>query len=387
MNIIYKIHQPGLSCGVLIIAGILVGSLILVKPAGAVTISQPIVEINADPGETIEQTVQLYDDSMQGVAVYPWVYNFTEDASHEGSVQLLTKPADLKPDRAWVTFDTNRLELPADGSLVSFPYRLELPDNAEPGTHLIALTFRSRPPMAEEQEGSIVYVGSNVVTSIFLKVSGDIVDKIEADFQSGTYTNHDASLSPAERKQYFKPKKFFIKPPVEFLLTVDNQGNTHQKPDGNVRVVNDLFKSDPEKLLINPENRIILPDDDRTFSVPSFGEGFMIGKYRAKLTLLYGSPLRALNKEISFWIIPVVELLIALGIILLILLMVVLTWYILNKRKERKERERERQRELNDYKREQRLRQEIIEDMRRQKEIDEQNKNAPNKTPPGQSPP
>lgn len=244
-----------LSIGILLL--FLAVSLFFSSPALAVTISQPIVELNVQPGTIIDEVVQLYDDSKLGITVYPWVYNFTEDPEREGTAQLIYNPAELKPNRDWIKFEGNHLELPADGSLVDFPYRIEVPDDGEPGTHLLALTFRSRPPIQAELEGSTVYVGSNVVTSIFLKVAGEVLDKIDADFQAGTYLRRDPGLTPAELKKYFKVKKFFIKPPVEFLLTIYNQGNTHQKPDGNVRIVNTLFGGSPEKLLVNPENKII----------------------------------------------------------------------------------------------------------------------------------
>lgn len=350
---------------------ILIGAGLTATPAKAVTISQLTVEINTQPGETVEQLVQLYDDSLQGVIVYPWVYNFTEDPHKEGAALVLTDPKDLKPDRQWVKFAGNRVELPADGSLVDFPYRIEVPPGAEPGSHLISLVFRSRPPTPEELRGSTVLIGTNVVTNIFLKVAGATIDKIDAHFQVGEYTNKDIKLSAGERKAYFKPKSFFTRPPVEFLLTIYNQGNTHQKPDGNVRVVNDLGLNAPEKLLVNPDNRIILPGTDRTFEVPSYGQGFMVGKYRAKLTLLYGNPLRSLTKEVTFWIIPLYEIMAGL---LFIALLLAIRWtgkvrreYKERKReqeRQRREEKREEERERREMERERRLREEIIKDIK-----------------------
>ncbi|MCH7492154.1 hypothetical protein IID19_00990, partial [Patescibacteria group bacterium] len=166
---------------VVIACGVLAGNYMLASPAQAVTISQPILEINAAPGETIYQLEQLYDDAKKGITVYPWVYNFTENPDREGSAIVLTDPADLQPDREWIKYDASRVDLPADGSLVDFPYRIEVPANGEPGTHLISLVFRSRPPTQEDLDGTTVYIGSTVATNIFLKVSGRIVDLINVE--------------------------------------------------------------------------------------------------------------------------------------------------------------------------------------------------------------
>jgi flagellar basal body-associated protein FliL len=319
-------------------AVLLAGLWVIALPARAVTISELTVEINAQPGETIERTNQLYDDSLSGVTVYPWVLNFTEDPGREGSAMLIEDPKELKPDREWIKFDSNSIVLPADGTLVDFPYRIVLPRDAEPGTHLISIVYRTRPQPKNTAEGSTVYIGTNVVTSIFLRVAGTTIDQIEAEFFSGTYANKDQTVSLVERNKTFVKKTFFTKPPVDFMLIVNNTGNTHQKPDGNVKLFNDLFGGNYEKLSINRESRIVLPGADRAYEVPSFGQGFMIGKYRARLTLLYGSPLREVTKEISFWIIPIKELLIAL---LIVILIIVLIWLLLHRRK-RKEKEKEK---------------------------------------------
>jgi len=98
-----------------LVGGILALGALLVswgRPAHAVTISQLLPEFTAKPGDTIEQVVQLYDDSMQGVTVYPTVYNFTADPDKEGAVLILTDPKDFRPDREWLKFDQTEVTLP-----------------------------------------------------------------------------------------------------------------------------------------------------------------------------------------------------------------------------------------------------------------------------------
>lgn len=304
----------------------------------AVTISELNVEISAEPGQAYQRNVELYDETLSGATVYPVVLNFREDPDREGSAVVLTDPADLKPDREWVKFDTDRVELPADGSFVSFPYRIEVPEKAEPGTHLLSLVFKLQPPSAEGD--TTVAIGSNVAANLFLKVAGATKDAISLTLKAGRFGTDDPTLTPAERAKTFEERTFFTRPPVEFLVKVANTGNTHQKPDGNIKIYNDLFGGGVvDQMAVNRDNRIILPGSDRTFGVESFGEGLMIGKYRAKITMIYGSPLRDTSAVVTFWIVPVRELSAVLAVLILLILLVILLRRQ-QRRRQRTERER-----------------------------------------------
>ncbi len=370
-------------------AGILFfGALFVTNSAKAITISQLNLEIVARPGETIEQLVQLYDESFAGSTVYPVVYNFTESPTTEGSVLILSEPEDLKPDRTWVQWQTLEsygvatetdteedgdeeetseadededadeesdeeavvaewgqeeipINLPVEGTLADFPYRIQVPQDAEPGTHLISLVFQLKPAEQTGTEGAAVYIGSNVATNIFLKVLGATIDDVDVEFKSGVFGKKGPDVSVEERKSSFVEKSFFMKPPVDFLVTVDNVGNTHQKPDGNIKIVNDLWGSRTEEIQVNEVNKIILPGTDRTFEVSSYGQGFMFGKYRAKITLLYGDPLKPVEKEIAFWIVPLVEILITLGSLTFLIIIIIIIRKLRKKKRLEKEKVKE----------------------------------------------
>jgi hypothetical protein len=316
---------------------VLLGSFTLIHPAQAVTITEHTLELNAKPGDVIERSLNLYDDKLKGVTVYASVSNFKPDPASEGSALLVTEPGELKPDRDWVKFDTNTVELPKSGDMIPFNYRIELPTNADPGTHLISLVFSTKPPSADTNS-SVVSIGTNLLANIFLRVSGATIDSIDATFKVGTFTNNDPALKPAEREKFFEEKKLFFKPPVDFMLRVENKGNTHQKPDGNIKIQNDIFGRAYDVIPVNADNLIITPGTSRAFVVDSFGKGLMIGKYRAKLTLVYGAPLRDIVKEVDFWIIPVKEIAIALGALLLLIIIIIILRKFGKRREARKEK-------------------------------------------------
>jgi hypothetical protein len=319
---------------------VLLGLAVFIQPAQAVTITEHTVELSAKPGDVIERKLNLYDDKLQGATIYTSVSNFKPDPDSEGSALLVTEPAELKPDREWVKLQADKVDLPKTGEMVPFTYRIELPADADPGTHLISLVFSTKPPPADPTS-STVSIGTNLLVNIFLRVGGATIDSVDATFKVGTFSGADSNLKPSDREKMFKEKKFFLKPPVDFLLRVDNKGNTHQKPDGNIRIQNDLFGRAYDTIPVNKESLIIAPGTSRAFTVGSFGTGLMIGKYRAKLTLVYGNPLRDITKEVDFWIIPLKEIAIALGILLILIIIIVFIRRISQRRSRAKEKKQE----------------------------------------------
>lgn len=325
----------------LLVISLAFGLFWLSHSAGALTITQQNIELNAKPGDVITKVVDVYDESLAGLTVFPAAYNFRQDATLEGSSLLITDPADMTPDHEWLKFDIDKIELPKDATLVPLTYRIEVPPDAEPGTHLIALAVRTTPPEISG-EGVKVTIGTIVASNIFLKVAGATVDSIDVDFKVGLYGNHNERVPYEQRKDSFKEQTFFQKPPVDFFISVRNTGNTHQKPDGNIAVRNDILGTS-ETIPVNSINRIILPTSERSFEVESFGQGFMFGKYRAKLTLLYSKSgkLTEATKQVSFWIVPVVELSIVLGSLLLLIILILIIRKLAKRQRIRQEQKKE----------------------------------------------
>lgn len=357
---------------ILIILIALIAVIVWVSKAKALTITEYMVELNANPGDSFERKMNLYDDTKQGATVYVSTANFAEDPSKEGYPLIIAYPAEFKPDKEWIKLERDQLEIPNTGEMVSFIYKIEVPNNAEPGTHMISIVFETRPPAAKA-EGTTVSLSSRLVDNIFLRVGGATIDSLEAEFKTGQYTNNNPTIPIAERHKSFKEKHFFFKPPVDFLVRVINKGNTHQKPGGNIRIQNDLFSRAYEKLPINLENYIVLPGAGRGFEVDSFGQGFMFGKYRAKLTLIYGNPLKEYTKEVVFWIIPLKEILIALGILLLIAIVIIVIVIIQKKRRRVKERGKEEKLRMT-------LREEIEMKLKESKEKDRETRSDQNQS-------
>lgn len=153
-------------------------------------------------------------------------------------------------------------------------------------------------------------------------------------------------------------KRVFEFLPVEFSVTVENTGNIHLAPIGNI-FVNDATGADVGQLYLNKSNGLILPGSTRTYTLPwnigfpvyedvtengqivldakgqpkkklnwdlSKANLFRFGKFEGHLVFIYDNGDRDIPTEatVSFWVIPWRILLVVLVVVTLVILGVVL---------------------------------------------------------------
>ena len=185
----------------------------------------------------------------------------------------------------------------------TIPYHIEVPEDASPGTHVAAFFIMRK---ADNVEKNGAGVGFNVATLVNLRVSGNVIeDMLFREFKTD--------------------KSFFTEPVVNFESRIDNAGTIHQRPVGII-VINDMFGNEIGQVGFNVNKGAILPHQDRVFKAEWKHDGFALGKYTATASISFGeNSKRTLTKEVSFWIIPVKEVGIAIGVIIFILLIFILT--------------------------------------------------------------
>ena len=89
---------------------------------------------------------------------------------------------------------------------------------------------------------------------------------------------------------------------VNFLLSLYNQGNVHEKPKGDVIITN-WFGKQVGSGQINSDASIVLPQSQRNFAT-SWDSGWSLGRYTATAIIYYGSPKLELRVVEHFWIVP-----------------------------------------------------------------------------------
>jgi hypothetical protein len=151
-------------------------------------------------------------------------------------------------------------------------------------------------------------VGSQVATLFFVRVAGPVTEEaIIRDFYSASAFSGSADQT--------------------FILSVDNTGNVHIQPQGEI-VIKNMWGKIRGKIEINKESNFgnVLPNSSRRFEFKWDGEEnlFDIGRYTAEVAVVYGEEAKqSLFRRTHFWIIPWKPVSTILGSFILLILLIV----------------------------------------------------------------
>lgn len=243
-----------------------------------ISISPPVFEMSANPGESIKNNIRVTNLSDQPQTIFVDKRNFTA-LGEEGGVDL-TEDNTSHSLASWIAVNKEQATIPAKKSEV-FEFVINTPVNAEPGGHFGSLVFKTEPqPLKEGQSGSSV--GQEVGALLLVKIAGDIKEQAEvASFKSQS--------------------GFYEAGPVTFETRVKNAGNVHLKPRGTITIHN-MFGVEVAKVQIDERN--VLPDAIRSVQTTWDAPGFRLGMYTAKVSLVYGDASTLLTASSSFFLFP-----------------------------------------------------------------------------------
>ncbi len=263
-------------------------------------------EISAKPGETKKVTVYVQNVSQDTITLKPVSNDFVADSSEDGSPSIIFDDNEYAP-----THSLKRFMQPIPNITVgpserkSVEVTIDIPHNAQAGGYYGAMRFV---PVLPDGSTSVSVQGS-VASLILLRVEGNIVESLAlkqfAVLQKGK-----------EVKRLSSPKD------VEVLIRLENKGNVHVAPFGEV------FIQKGDKIIhrakfndVKPAG-VILPDSVRKWTVPADKLG-SFGKYKITGVIGYGTSNKTINVEKTIWVIPSILIFAVIaGIVLLILIIV-----------------------------------------------------------------
>jgi uncharacterized protein involved in high-affinity Fe2+ transport len=219
----------------------------------------------------------------------------------------------------WISFINKDLTL-QPGERGSLFFEIKVPADAGPGSYFGAALVTSLAP--ENEEG--VSVIGNTAMLILLKVNGEAVE----DLKLTSFTAEPGAASSL---------------PVAFEARFENQGTTHLRPVGEVRI-KDVFGRVVAAVPMNrKEFKSVLPGGARRYSaawakteLPADAsawerqlKNFALGPYTAELTVEYGLQKKTLTASTRFWVFPWMVVGAALGGLALLAAAVAgfLKWY------------------------------------------------------------
>jgi hypothetical protein len=270
----------------------------------ALEIGPPILNLSANPGQTIKANISLRDISGGGLRVTNQINDFVA-GGEDGTPKILLEEGATSPYsiREWITPLPQILLKAREIKII--PVTITVPTNASPGGYYGVVRFTGTPP---EVEGSGVSLSASLGALILLKVNGVAKESLTIE-------------------QFFasdggNPGSLFEAAPIKFVARLANSGNIHEEPYGLV-TVKDMFNNVVATLPINQPARDILPGSIRRFEnavldSSNIGNRVLFGLYQAKLDVTYGVDKKTVTEEIRFWVIPYKAILaIVIGLVLI----------------------------------------------------------------------
>jgi len=270
-------------------------------------ISPPTANYAANPGASVTGSMKVTNLTGSPMTINVGKENFVAKGE-EGEIELTDNADPLYSLAPWFSFDAAQLNVPPR-STVSLGYTIAVPANAEPGGRYGSITFNTIPPkLPNGQSGAAVE--QNLAGIVFLRINGAAKEQVSVDtFETGIYTAKTSD---------FLPKTFFEYGPVDFLTRVQNNGNVHEKPTGQITIKN-MFGA--TVAVIPLDQHFVIPGAIRrlhnTWTAPK--HSLLIGSYSAHLVATYATG-KTLTADTSFLVLPWRLLLIVLVIVVLVFL-------------------------------------------------------------------
>lgn len=278
-------------------------------------ITSPLpINLVTEPGKTIQTELKVKNGGVQDETLKIELMKF-KAYRENGKPQLLERePADDFLD--WVTFSEPTFTLAPD-EWKTVVATFTIPETASFGYYYAFIFSRAADAVAPESRETAIVGGTAVLVLLEARIPDAKREITVAEFSAD--------------------KKFYEFLPATFSIRLENTGNVHIAPRGNIFIDHGRAK-DIAILEVNSEKGNILPDSSRIFDA-RWEDGFpryraktqdektvlddgtpvleltwdwndasklRFGKYTAKLLLIYddGAQDIPIEGELSFWVIP-----------------------------------------------------------------------------------
>lgn len=267
----------------------------------ALEIAPPVLSLSVNPGQTVTAKIILRDISNSPLIVTGQVNDFVA-GDENGTPKILLNNSQPNPYslRGWLS------ELPdltlKPRQIQNLPVTIHVPATAAPGGYYGIIRFTATPPDLKQTGVSL---STSLGSLVLLTVNGAVKENL--------------SIAEFSVSKGGKTGTVFQTTPLTFVERIQNNGNIHEEPTGQITIT-DMFGKKVANLNVNLEKRNVLPRSIRRFEAPLdssvIGNKILFGRYTATLHLTYGSSKQTLNSQLTFWVIPYT--LIGFGIIGLI---------------------------------------------------------------------
>lgn len=208
--------------------------------ARATTISPVKLELAANPGEIIQGSIKVINETQSSEVLYTATLNFEPKGDESGEPNFVPTKDGLA---AWVKTDYSITLGPKEQK--NLPFTIQIPMGTEPGGYFGAI-FTSTTPPKENGSGGVMLT-ERVGSLVLLRVNGALADSGDI-LEFGT-----------------KDKKFWHTTlPITFYYRFQNSGLDRVRPLGDILIKNWVGRT--SKIVpANPEGGNVLPKSIRRF--------------------------------------------------------------------------------------------------------------------------
>lgn len=259
------------------------------------TVSPPIFELSANPGDSIEEVINLYNQGDADLNLAVSVEDM-RPMGEVGQVQLVTDDdGDKLPSlKDWISVDRTNVSLGIKDT-VDVKFDIVVPDNASPGGHFASVAFTS----AGESDSGGAAISNKIGALVLLTVSGDVTESAKIT----TFKSNSSIYWHSNDK-------------IDFNLKIQNEGNVYLNPRGYL-IIKNLFGREVAQVEVGNKN--ILPSATRQIPTDFQGKG-LFGLYTVTLALQYGdASQKNLNGSTVFWVIPWWQTSVAIIVMLIVI--------------------------------------------------------------------
>jgi len=252
------------------------------------TVSPTIYDMTANPGQVFRSTLRIINTNSFDLHLYVDAQDFIPK-EEDGIPQFLPPGATSAGQSTlaqWVSAE-KEITIAAEQTY-ELPFVVSVPADAAPGGHFAALMIGTKPVKGGENNND-VQTAQTISSLMFLRVTGDIRE--QSTIRSFRTTDY-----------------FLSKPEAVFELRIENKGNVHVQPQGEIKIFN-MWGQERGVIQVNQQALFgnVLPNSVRKFAFEWKSEWSItdIGRYTAVATLAYGVDTRQfMSADTAFWIIP-----------------------------------------------------------------------------------
>ena len=276
----------------------------------SVSLDPPILQIEASPPSLIKNPISIINQADQSVTYSIFLLPFKAKSSNNGEIEFdssqiseyknIFDNVKISDENKSITQITLAPKQKKDLIL-----SIRIPENEPARDYYFSVIFISEAGKVRDQNslvGTRGGIGTNVLLSIGPK-------------------------SPTQgRIEEFSAPIFVTRGPVRFRLNVVNQSKHYISPEGNILIKNIFGQTVgninlPSTNILENSGRFIGSEDNLSSTEPRlvWNEKFLLGIYKADLTLALSSDGPIINKSIRFFAFPLEA---ALGIVLTLVLLI-----------------------------------------------------------------